>query len=478
MARMLIVDDERIDREGVAYLLRKYGFPIETCMAESVDEALAVLQRDKVDILFTDVCMPDKSGLELVRLARERYPELACVVYSAFGEFEYAKQAMQYGVRHYILKPLKLEEFQDTIQAVLEDCEKSSREQQREEILRLLLLGDVPADSHWEATGLTALVEFSSPLFADNQYDAQGLLEQRFAPAIVVNLNEYQAVILSDKSMAPLEMAAKETCRQVEKETGNTVTIVLGERVTTPRELLQVYGRLDSRLDAKFFGRGSQVLSTGGDGGGPGGDYQEKLQEVEACIQRRDKQQAIAEVEVLFQELEQGGALSPMYVKYIGVNLVHGCCEVNTSLTRVAISRYVERLFHCPDIYALKDALEEILDEALPAEDGESGGAIRRVLAIIETEYMYDISLEQIADRVGLSPSYLSYYFKKETGRNFIKYLTVYRLEKAKELLRHTDTKVITVAEKVGYLNSSYFCLLFKNYTGMTPARYREESTC
>ena len=53
-----------------------------------------------------------------------------------------------------------------------------------------------------------------------------------------------------------------------------------------------------------------------------------------------------------------------------------------------------------------------------------------------------------------------------------------YDPEKAKELLRNTDIKVIAISEMVGYLNSSYFCLLFKNYTGMTPARYREEAAC
>ena len=129
------------------------------------------------------------------------------------------------------------------------------------------------------------------------------------------------------------------------------------------------------------------------------------------------------------------------------------------------------------NIYALKDVLVGILDEAM--EDGEEDkSTIRQILEIVEQEYMHDISLEQIADRVQLSPSYLSFYFKKETGRNFIKYLTVYRLEKAKELLRNTDIKVIAISEMVGYLNSSYFCLLFKNYTGMTPARYREEAAC
>ena len=94
MIRMLIVDDERIDREGVAYLTRKFEFPIETCMAESVEEAMQVLDSQRVDILFTDICMPEQDGLELIRQAKEHQPGLHCVIYSAFGEFDYAKRAM------------------------------------------------------------------------------------------------------------------------------------------------------------------------------------------------------------------------------------------------------------------------------------------------------------------------------------------------------------------------------------------------
>ena len=144
MIRMLIVDDERIDREGVAYLTRKFEFPIETCMAESVEEAMQVLDSQRVDILFTDICMPEQDGLELIRQAKEYQPGLHCVIYSAFGEFDYAKRAMQYGVRHYILKPLKLEEFRATIQAVLEDCRKSGLDRRKEQLLRLLLLWQLP----------------------------------------------------------------------------------------------------------------------------------------------------------------------------------------------------------------------------------------------------------------------------------------------------------------------------------------------
>ena len=68
----------------------------------------------------------------------------------------------------------------------------------------------------------------------------------------------------------------------------------------------------------------------------------------------------------------------------------------------------------------------------------------------------------------------MSTLFKVETGQNIVKYISKYRLEKAKELLETTTIRVGDVAEKVGYLNASYFISLFRNTTGYSPAKYRE----
>lgn len=470
MIRMLIVDDERIDREGVAYLIQKYEFPIEICMADSVASAWQILKTRTIDLLFTDICMPDENGIELIRRAKESYPALECIVYSAYGEFEYAQKAMQYGVRHYILKPLKLDEFRSVMQAVVEDCREKTRNTRREQLLRLLLLGELP-ETPCDVAGQMLLVDLSAPRFADEPCTVETQLIQQLRPSLYVNLNEYQAVAFVDEYRESDVTAFTET---VGADADVVVTVVKGGMVNGYEDILSAYGRMDACLDAKFFSRGSRILDAAVSTDVASNRYLQRLSDIETYIGRNEKMRAIAETELLFTDLESAGSLSPMYVKYLCSNLIHLCTEVNKQLTTAEVSDYVNRLFQCPTIYALRDVMAEILDEVLPdTEEGPS--TIRRVLEIVEQEYMKDISLEQIADRVQLSPSYLSFYFKKETGRNFIKYLTVYRLEKAKELLRTTDIKVITISEMVGYLNSSYFCLLFKNYTGQTPARFREE---
>ncbi|MEY8325286.1 helix-turn-helix transcriptional regulator [Lachnospiraceae bacterium 54-11] len=86
----------------------------------------------------------------------------------------------------------------------------------------------------------------------------------------------------------------------------------------------------------------------------------------------------------------------------------------------------------------------------------------------------YTLGVSMVADELHITAAYLSTLFKVETGCNIVKYISNYRIEKAKELLETTNIRVGDVAEKVGYLNTSYFIALFRNNTGYSPAKYRE----
>jgi two-component system response regulator YesN len=100
---------------------------------------------------------------------------------------------------------------------------------------------------------------------------------------------------------------------------------------------------------------------------------------------------------------------------------------------------------------------------------------IKQIKHVVETEYMKDISLNDVADKVNLTPAYVSYIFKKEVGQTLVKYLTDLRMSKAKILLTDQNLKIAKVGQMVGYDNQSYFNRLFKNYYGITPKQFREE---
>jgi two-component system response regulator YesN len=95
------------------------------------------------------------------------------------------------------------------------------------------------------------------------------------------------------------------------------------------------------------------------------------------------------------------------------------------------------------------------------------------VKAYISQHYDEDLSVEALAEKVYLSPGYLSVIFKKETGQNLNSYIRAYRLAQAKCLLETTNMKIVQVCQKTGFTNVSYFCKRFREHFGTSPHRFR-----
>ncbi len=100
---------------------------------------------------------------------------------------------------------------------------------------------------------------------------------------------------------------------------------------------------------------------------------------------------------------------------------------------------------------------------------------IQEILDILNREYRKPITLTYLSDRVYLSPNYLRILFKEKMEISIQEYLTRLRIGKAKELLKETRYKIHEVGERVGYENSTYFNIVFKNYVQMTPGEYRNK---
>lgn len=99
--------------------------------------------------------------------------------------------------------------------------------------------------------------------------------------------------------------------------------------------------------------------------------------------------------------------------------------------------------------------------------------ALRRVLKFIDENLQRDIALAEVAEAAFLSPNYLSQLLKKQTGLAYVDWLTGRRMERARELLAHTDDRVGSVAHGVGFVDEAYFTRRFKQRFGVAPTAYR-----
>lgn len=172
-----------------------------------------------------------------------------------------------------------------------------------------------------------------------------------------------------------------------------------------------------------------------------------------------------------------------------GVELIQRVRDFNQSIRVIIISgyddfNYARRLLqYRVDDYILKPVnvpefmavLNKIEPQASPTESSVQVPVIQAVIDIIEHDFMKDLTLEDVAQRVFLSPSYLSNLFKKQTGSSFTKYLNNVRMSKAKELLAGSYMKVTDIASFIGIDNVSYFNRLFKASCGVTPMAYRQQ---
>jgi putative nucleotidyltransferase with HDIG domain len=115
--RILVVDDEPGIRDVVGTILEEEGYDI--LRADSVRGALARLEETSVDLVLTDLKMPDEDGLDLVRRVRERYPGVATVIFTGHASVDSAIEGLRLGITDYLKKPFRLEDLKKTVERVL-----------------------------------------------------------------------------------------------------------------------------------------------------------------------------------------------------------------------------------------------------------------------------------------------------------------------------------------------------------------------
>jgi AraC-like DNA-binding protein/ligand-binding sensor protein len=120
--------------------------------------------------------------------------------------------------------------------------------------------------------------------------------------------------------------------------------------------------------------------------------------------------------------------------------------------------------------------VEQMAEQIFSFQGVRHAAALRRVERYLQENYSRKISLKEAADISGLSAPYFSTIFKEEMGENFSSYLNQLRVEKASRLLWETDMSLSEIAGSCGFEDQSWFSKIFKNYTGLSPGRYRAQN--
>ncbi len=522
MFKILIADDERFERDGVKFLIDKYSLDLEVIEAESGEAALDYLKNHPVDILFTDIRMGEMDGLQLATHVRELQLPAKIIFFSAYGEFEYAQKAIDLKAVQYILKPVEVHDFLRVLSGVIQMCKDEQKDLEQQIHLKEVYRKGIQWEKH---RILSDLLNSASELLTVNDFrhtfeQLNGILStqyiegehcyrimmldtrKRFFDSLdadfernlsdlvngncsIINLNEYQNLVLiavqTEDSIEYFTQLGKNLLQWFKESFNIEIYIVFSDLFYDTEKMRSEYQRIETILESRFFFEEGTILFTNA----PSQDYDtsEYLDRIIADISSHLEQKEIGIVhdrfEQLFDNLKNNNRFSALYVKYISSEIVRFIFNKMQKKDLAFFQNSLETIYKTTLLKDLRQVMTGIFEEYASLIEPASHTAsmtkvIEDVIQIIEREYQTDLSVEFIAERVYLTPSYLSHLFSKQTGVSIIKYLTIHRLEKANQLLKETNRKIIEISSDVGYSNFPYFCTLFKNYYGKTPTQVRE----
>ena len=502
MYRMMIVDDEDQERFGIQYLLKKTGIEFQYIEAENGMEALEKLKENTVDILLTDVKMPFLDGLELAKIVRERFPKMQIIFFSGYDDFTYVKQALSIQAVDYILKPVNPSEFQKVITLVVERVEKDKtmhqHTQQFHHVYALTrLLNKIPYEklkSEYPENELQfleyyrrmLLLEFEEDFFGKEVEDIQDLKEKLndivFVPYELIDLNPVQGVLMFGdemKDIAFFREMAKRICTWIQKEYSVQCFIAVSSEIYSPEQIGAVYQQTESCLEERFFHKDIYVYPIQPNESEEevrSANISQFLNSIEEDIKFRDAFSLRKNLEIILKKCRDNEFRSYIYTRFICANLLKVLYQ-GIPGQQEQLSSKVEELYQYHHFSEIEESLRETMEqvvENLNLQQDSPKHMISIVEKYIHEHYRDGLSLDILADKVFLTPHYLSSIFRQEKGIGFSKYIKRVRMDKAEELLKTTNIKINDICKAVGYTNLSYFCKTFRNEYGVTPEKYRD----
>ena len=524
--KVVIADDELHICRLIQALIDWNGIGLKLMgTASNGMEALEEVRTKQPDILITDIRMPGCSGLELIKGAKEVLPDLQILIVSGYAHFEYAKQAIQYGVGDYLLKPVNKKELNDTLLRMAEKCHKAkyvedsilkAHQNSMDDILRLRrsLISDLIDRKNLELSSESLIRTYhfnsSDGLFQTIElkidYDENEpnmntrrviyeKTQQSFSSALsgvcIDNLMAFRQMAgfallhFSADSKENIRKALRDALHLAEEQ-GRALgsfyyTLAVGKDVSSAKDIPFSFAGL-SKLITERLVQGTGIMLDGEYA--PSGIREDEMLDhyssvIDKEIETMDLKLADEAVDALshaimasenirgyeiFSAVQRAGRI---FIMKAGKNPSD---EIYTEFYESCTnSSRPEMLFS-----KLRELHHSVIADRISETENDAARPVRLAKQYICSHYAEQITLEDVSSVIGFSVSYFSALFKKENGDGFAKYLTKIRIDEAKTLLRETDIPVSMIGEQVGYLDRKYFTQTFHKTVGLNPGEYRK----
>ncbi|MGB6778573.1 MAG: response regulator [Planococcus citreus] len=503
MFKLLLVDDEPIEREGMKAILERSFEEIEIKQAKNGKMAVEIAADWQPDIIFMDIMMPIMTGLEAIEQIRETDPDVEFVMMTAFDTFDYAQRAIKLGVKDYLLKPSKAAEIVAIAEKLFSHLKKKAQqsaeqEQQQSALQKAMaivemdivtqLLFDQVQDMH-----IDLLVEMKGTEPA----------KEKFVMTISVPKGAEQVCGDIKRDISEISHIWVGPCYEWQLPIivfRDPVHSLRSQAITLANRILAASGKREQC----FVGIGPMCDSLGQ----VRDSYQKSLLAMtDLAVPSRyrfysaDLEPIRSHDPALIKQQEKRMADSVRRGDWetaedIVAGLIRQSERAGENVLRTQ-QRSLELLWLSSRIMAESGLETEAPYYAIPAKDYRQlmlesleliGGLkekhnmhfsrlefdkIHKIKQFITEHSHEDISLEVLAKKVDLSPIYISKLFKEKLGINYIDFLTECRMGKAKKLLADPEISLKTIALEVGYHEPNYFSKVFKKMNELSPTEYR-----
>lgn len=477
MKTLMIVEDEKLIRQGIKSMVLRSGVDVEEIIeCNNGLAALEILEKQNVDVMFTDIRMPKMDGISLVKEIQKMTKKPLIAAISGFDEFDYAVEMMRNGVNEYILKPVDrdklakvLKKFDDIITEEKESYEKQ-RQVVYQEMQYMMIYDNV---THKEMQSITEMARayfqvknfvvccFSCPESEiDDEMDGKYYyLEGKDSLNILIVDSEYKDEVLKSfdnyyigisnvyYNLLDLRQAYHEAATMRKTAFETMIKRVDAAKFSKPDEEYE-YG-------VKFMMQTANLI----------------------CSNKLDE--AIEQLESFVDGVKARKYYINEFKEQMEI-ILNTTIKVYQNTLKVGEDDIME----LSDIYSFQtiDEYMEVVkrwirgfDELVSTDIDEHKAniKIKNAIKYIQENYATDLNMAVVSNYVSMNYSLFSFTFKQYTGTNFVNYLKDIRIGEAKKLLTDTDMKINEISQAVGYEHEKHFMKTFKAITGLTPSQYR-----
>lgn len=512
MIKLLIVDDESFTRQGILETMPWKDLNIyDVREAFDGENALESLKEFEPDILLTDVRMPRLNGIELSFKTRELYPNCSIIFMSGFSDKEYLKSAIHLKAISYIEKPIDLYELEESLKSAVSEVKKSKLLYKN--IKNNIVLDLIGAKSNDELDLILSsyyskdlykyildkplvivCVNLINPISGNDNLFIQSLqkiIDIYNIKSLISLVNKKQIIIslflpknsksfINDTEFSSLLFSISEYINKI-----TPLYICIGNIVNNIYDIGLSYKNACKIVNSTFFYNYNSVIYFDNFTSSSYIINNSIYEEFQNNLISEKKDNLIALTKKLTSEIKKFPNTSISYVKDIYYNL--SLKLINFSKDRkMDISNYLDSNSVFEDILQFNNIFEVnlyLLDKIntlfkVVDERNSINKPILNILKFIHDNYSdVNLSLEEISKNIFLTPAHICVIFKDHTNTTVNKYITEYRLKKAKELLKNPSIKMNEIASRVGYRDGNYFAKTFKKEVGCSPSDYRRKFT-